>query len=464
MGGFAGSGKSTLISLVAESLPPPVAFAAYTGKASSVLKRKLTAAGIFTVGTQPRKDGRASLEQRPYCGTIHSLIYRPCECREPKRIDVQKPCPIKDCVGETRWTTDGSVCTQGHRGHYKSEKEVLALKKTTKTVPPPKVDGRCSICFDKGWLKREVLDRDYSMIILDEASMIDSTILRDLQSYGVPMLAVGDHGQLPPVGGAGELMKSPMLRLEKIHRQAEGNPIIALSKMIRETGRLPDSLPGDAVTFGALRFVERAIEERYAGASPERLLQLGAICYTNRRRLGLNTMIRRVRGAARTGRELPRKGEHVVCLRNMKGRGVDCPPIYNGMRGVLMGDADYKKNINETGEEIGRSQIHLQAAIEFPDDEISAIEFDNLFAPQFCREKTFNSPEELGKETGVHSFGMAGALFDFGFAMTCHKMQGSQCEDLLVLAERPGPVDEDTWKKWLYTAVTRSASKLTVLR
>ena len=40
--------------------------------------------------------------------------------------------------------------------------------------------------------------------------------LRDLQFHGAPILAVGDHGQLPPVMASGDLMQKPMLRLEKI--------------------------------------------------------------------------------------------------------------------------------------------------------------------------------------------------------------------------------------------------------
>jgi len=48
--------------------------------------------------------------------------------------------------------------------------------------------------------------------------------------------------------------------------------------------------------------------------------------------------------------------------------------------------------------------------------------------------------------------------------MTVHKMQGSSFDDLVVCAERPGPVGADDWRKWLYTAATRAASKLTVLR
>lgn len=478
LGGYAGTGKSTLVSLVSHEVDLP-AFCAYTGKATSVLRRKLKTQGTETIGAQPRKDGMPSLDQRAFCGTIHSLIYRPCDCREPGVVEVQKPCPEKGCTGETTWVPGetatpasggASRCTRGHVGLVGDRKKFDALKPRELFVYAEKdEDGRCKLCGGKEWLRREALDRDYNLIIVDEASMVDDMMLGDLRSYGVPILAVGDHGQLPPVGGSGGLMKRPAFRLEKIHRQAEGNPIIALSKMIREEGRLPDSLPGDAVTFGRLRLMEQLIEERYGDASAARLLEMGLACYTNRRRVGLNVAVRRARGTARTGRELPRKGEHVVCLRNMKAQG-GLPPISNGMRGVLTTDADPKLVRDPHGEfktaygdPASESETHLVGSVAFPDDGIEAREYEMLRA-QFCREKTFQSPEELAKETGLHSFQMAGALFDFGYAMTVHKMQGSSVEDLVGIVERPGPVGDEDWRRWLYTLVTRASKKLTLLR
>ncbi len=169
-----------------------------------------------------------------------------------------------------------------------------------------------------------------------------------------------------------------------------------------------------------------------------------------------------MRGTARNGRELPQAGEHVVCLRNEKGVA-GAPPIYNGMRGRLTSDVEWKQIKNSRTETISESEIHIVGGIEFPEDGIEARRYEML-AQQFGREKTFGTPEELAKETGIHSFSMAGSLFDFGFAMTAHKMQGSQVDDLVVLSERPGPVDNESWKRWLYTAVTRAAKKLTVLR
>ncbi len=468
LGGYAGTGKSTLVALVAEQLPPPVAFCAFTGKASSILKRKLAAAGVSTVGTQKaNRDGMPSVEQRPYCGTIHSLVYRPCECREPKTVVVEKPCPKCGDDPPAEVSPIDFVCKAGHT---LDAKKYAALKSKTFHVRAAKGDdGRCTVCFDKGWLRRDALDRGYSLIIVDEASMVDDSMLADLKSYDVPILAVGDHGQLPPVRGTGSLMRAPDLRLEKIHRQAEGNPIILLSKIIRETGALPehwrdmaDATGDERVVFGRTRFVEQLIEERYAGADAARLLEMGLACATNRRRVGLNTAVRRVRGTARIGNELPRAGEHVVCLRNMKAeRGSE--PIYNGMRGVCGSHLDPKPVRNSSGEVLSTSDMLLNGTIGFPDDGIEARPFDVL-RTQFCREKTYNEPEELARETGFFSFAAAGALFDFGYAMTVHKLQGSQVDDLVVVAERMGPMGAEDWTKWLYTAVTRAAERLTVLR
>ena len=461
MGGYAGSGKSTLISLVADRVELP-AFCAYTGKATSVLRRKLAAAGIKTVGTQLRRreEEQQSLESQPFCGTIHSLIYRPCSCRDPVDVEITKPCP--ECSTELKWADGVAACSKGHRFEVAEKKFDAIAPKTIFVYAEKDEEGHCRLCGGKEWLRREALDRNYGLVIIDEASMVDDVMLRDLREYGVPILAVGDHGQLPPVGGTGSLMREPQLRLEKIHRQAEGNPIIALSKLIREQGRLPDSVPGDAVNFTRLKLIESLIEERYGDASPERLLEMGIVCYTNRRRVGLNAMVRRVRGLARTGRELPRKGEHVVCLRNIKERG-GLPPVANGMRGVLLGDALPKPVLSPAGKKISESEVKLVGAVAFPEDEIAVRDYDMLRA-QFGRDKTFSSPEELAREAGVRSFSSAGDLFDFGYAMTCHKMQGSSVKDLVGIVERPGPVSDEDWRRWLYTLVTRASEKLTLVR
>ncbi|MDV7400396.1 hypothetical protein RZS08_53770, partial [Arthrospira platensis SPKY1] len=76
---------------------------------------------------------------------------------------------------------------------------------------------------------------------------VDKDIWEDLLSYKIPILAVGDHGQLPPIRGDFNLMAKPDVVLEKIHRQAENNPIIQLSIMARTEGIIPVGSYSDKV-------------------------------------------------------------------------------------------------------------------------------------------------------------------------------------------------------------------------
>ena len=73
------------------------------------------------------------------------------------------------------------------------------------------------------------------LIIIDECSMVDEELGRDLLSFGTPVLVLGDPGQLPPVSGGGFFTEhEPDILLEEIHRQARDNPIIELARQVRE--------------------------------------------------------------------------------------------------------------------------------------------------------------------------------------------------------------------------------------
>ncbi len=55
---------------------------------------------------------------------------------------------------------------------------------------------------------------------------------------------------------------------------------------------------------------------------------------------------------------------------------------------------------------------------------------------------------------------MKGDLFDFGYALTVHKAQGSQAKKVVLFEERFPKMTDDDWKRWLYTAVTRAEEEL----
>src|SRR5215210_9157695 len=86
-----------------------------------------------------------------------------------------------------------------------------------------------------------------SLIIIDECSMVDEELGRDLLSFGQPVLVLGDPAQLPPVKGGGFFTEGePDVMLTEVHRQARDNPIIRLSMVVREGGRLPHGRHGES--------------------------------------------------------------------------------------------------------------------------------------------------------------------------------------------------------------------------
>lgn len=437
LGGYAGCGKTFVVSLLAKKLSQPLAFCAFTGKASSVLARKLGEAGIATIAktVRPLPGGRQGFDPRPYCGTIHGLVMRPCDICN--RQEEEHPHSYGPGCKEAGEIPEGVVATAG-----------TCLGCFPPRLPPP--PDPCPKCFNsktgksERHIRRDRLDRPYSLIIADEASMISDAMLDDLKSFRVPILAVGDHGQLPPVGeDKSTLMLRPDIRLEQIHRQAADNPIIALSARVRETGDIDDSIiDGDRVQIVSLHRLDRLVASRF---TPERLasgdgsiLATGLIVATNKLRTGVNEQARIALGAKGGP---PKKGEAVICLKNQA-------PIYNGMRAMLTSDS------------IEVKEDRFAADMNFVEDGIKTTG-TRMFGPQFNAPNAPLKPEDL-YELGT-SYARAGGLFDFGYAMTCHKAQGSQFPEAIVVLDQLGWLKENR-ARWIYTAVTRASSRLVLVR
>ena len=290
----------------------------------------------------------------------------------------------------------------------------------------------------KGWTARDVLDRKYKRIIMDEASSVSDEMLRVIRVHGIPILAVGDHGQLGPVRASGALMQNPMLRLEQIHRQAEGSPIVALARHVREGGKLRDFAGWNEDCRLRPRSETEAVM-RETLTEPNRL-DVTFIAWANKTRVRINRLARQLQGY--TGPPVP--GEPIVALHNY---GAVC----NGMRGLLAEPSFLDEK---------RGWI-LHANVAFPDDGMAG-EWHEMNGYQFNRVYPFTNIEEL-REHGIPTDTISGGgrLFDFGYCLTCHKAQGSQFDHVVVIYERDQ--DSDEARRWNYTAVSRAARRLTVV-
>ena len=279
-----------------------------------------------------------------------------------------------------------------------------------------------------GWERVPVDDFKYSLIVIDEASMVTEDIWNDLLSFNTPILAVGDHGQLPPINSSFNLMSKPELKLEEIYRQDADNPIIKVSEIARKDGKIPFDIFGrnikkihkeDEETQEALFDIFESFDENTM-----------VLCGYNTTRIKLNKGIR----ALHFDKEIPQIGDRVICLKNNRNES-----IYNGMTGSIL--------------EISKERLH---GFAYYDTEI-ALDFEDYTFWGKISINQFNSPTLVDLKMKDVNY------FDFGYALTVHKAQGSQAKRVVVFEERFPKMDDDTFSRWLYTAVTRAEKELTIV-
>ncbi len=279
------------------------------------------------------------------------------------------------------------------------------------------------------WDRKNQLD--YQLIIIDEGSMVDYQIWQDLKRYEIPIIAAGDHGQLPPIQGSFNLMAAPQLKLEQIHRQAKDNPIINLSMMAREKGEIPvaNYAPG-VKKLSREDFASQELVEQMIRMHPEQSLIL---CGYNKTRIKLNAFARELLGFEMPE---PRPQDRVICLRNNHEKDV-----YNGMLGTV---------ISLTKED--KKWYFAEIALDEEPEPYRGL----ILAEQFNAERAKNFTSERADT-------LQGELFDFGYALTVHKAQGSQAKKVIVFEERFKQMDDEMWRRWLYTAVTRAEQELYII-
>lgn len=280
-----------------------------------------------------------------------------------------------------------------------------------------------------GWDKQDKID--YDLIMIDEASMVDYDIWDDLQSYQIPIIAFGDHGQLPPIKGSFSLMSSPDLTLETIHRQAQNNPIIEISIMARKQGHIPvQKFSPKVMKLSQQDFeTQEKMNELIQHYDEDALI----LCGYNWTRVELNQSVRKALGFFDPQ---PQPEDRVICLRNNHQKG-----IYNGMLGTI-------KTINREDPDWYFAKIKMDG-----DDDL----FEGLIAvDQFNSKKGLNFGDKR-KQT------LKGDLFDFGYVLTVHKAQGSQAKRVILLEQRFKQMSDQEWRRWLYTAVTRAEEELYII-
>ena len=262
-----------------------------------------------------------------------------------------------------------------------------------------------------------------ALIVIDECSMVDEELGRDLLSFGTPVLVLGDPGQLPPVSGGGFFTEhEPDILLEEIHRQALDNPIVELARQVRN---------GQSVMIGNYGETAKVISK--SSVSADLVLDADQVLVgTNKTRRRYNERLRQLKGFEGL---LPAAGDKLVCLRNDPQKGL----LNGSLWQVTSAARTVKSSMNvlvraeDEGIERYSAKVKLlKAAFEEPEKEI---------------------PWQLRRRHDD---------FDYGYALTVHKAQGSQWDDIVLFDE--SYAFREHRDRWLYTAITRAAETLTIVK
>ena len=259
-----------------------------------------------------------------------------------------------------------------------------------------------------------------NLMIIDECSMIDSKVGEDLLSFGTPVLVLGDPAQLPPVRGQGFFtQREPDTMLTEIHRQARDNPIIQMATTVRQGGRL------DLGEYGSSRVVMRSkIQPEDAMAASQ------ILCGKNATRRAINL---RCRSLLNRPRGEPVAGDRLVCLANDHDVGLLNGTLWELLNAARATDKTYDfviRSLDDEARELGCEAV------------------DHFI---------------LGRDGELNWWEASGLQqFDYGYALTCHKAQGSQWPNVMVFDE--SWVFKADRNRWLYTALTRAQEAVTVVR
>jgi exodeoxyribonuclease-5 len=381
--GYAGTGKTTLARHLAEGVDGDVLFAAFTGKAASVLR----ASGA------------------PNAQTLHSLIYHSKERSRARLQELYLELEEVDLA-----LADGHL-PPSRLSEWQARRERLLTEIRGEEKNAKRPDFTLNLDSPL---------RKASLLVVDECSMVDEEMARDILSFGCPVLVLGDPAQLPPIRGTGYFTDAqPDVMLTEIHRQARDNPIIYLATQVRSGADLRHG------EYGSSRVIQKA--------SPELAMEASQILVgLNRTRMSTNRRMRELKGFS--GSPWPKAGEKLVCLRNDRDLG-----LLNGTLHETVADT----------EDVGG---YLNLRIR-PEDGGEAI----LVSAH--REHFDGDPEQIGFWDRRNA-----QEFTFGYALTVHKSQGSQWSKVLIIDESTSFKQLEVRRRWLYTAITRAQDSVTVVR
>ena len=269
--------------------------------------------------------------------------------------------------------------------------------------------------FDTAENKFFLRDRvDADFFLLDEASMVNSYQWADMMSFNKPIIAIGDPGQLQPVGYDPRLMVNPDITLTQIHRQDADSAIIQFATHVRSGLRIRKGKKGE-VTIGDVNLFRDSLQ--WADI---------LLCGMNKTRVKANNDVRRLLFGSDAKHKLI-QGDRIICLKNDNQLGVNNGEIFTVHAIKAVTPKSFLCDLVDCDGEMRHDMNVLKCAFGVPKPD----------------KKWFSEHEVV--------------IADYGYCTSVHKFQGSEADKVAVLSEQC-----DLWcpVRWSYTAITRAAKEL----
>ena len=325
----------------------------------------------------------------------------------------------------------------------KGNKNVSTLHKLLfESIPKP----------DGTFFRKPVEFIPYKIVIVDECSMVPKELLQRLIKYNVHIICLGDPGQLPPINKNEDnhLLDHPHVFLDEIMRQEAESEIINLTMDIRAgrpltryQGKEVQVLNKDELTTGMLLWADQII------------------CAKNETRIALNNQMRDLLG--RSGG--PQDGDKVICLKNNWDiYSVNDNPLVNGTIGYLKDSFSTYINLPRQITSDGQpKKLDILTAnfISDTEEDYGILNMDKQLITTGVPGLDWKTSYKMGRNWRFQD--KIPDQFTYGYAITCHKSQGSEWDNVLVI-EEGFPFEKEEHKQWLYTAATRAAKKLVIIK
>jgi len=302
-----------------------------------------------------------------------------------------------------------------------------------------------------GFFRKPKSNLDYTIVVVDEVSMVPRSMIEMLLRHKVFVIFLGDPGQLPMIdkNESHDYLQHPHVFLDEVMRQATESEIIQLTMKIRN---------GESISF--TKGNEVMVIPKKDLVTGHLLWADNIICATNATRHGINKQVRELLGYE--GELCPK--EKIIIKRNYwEDCNEDGDALVNGTVGIV--DNIFESMIQLPGYiKNDRHRIPTIMAEFIPDKgkTFGAIDFDKDFMLNETPCVDWRVAYQVGK--------LRNKLGDilpkqatYGYALTCHASQGSEWDNVLVI-EESFPFVKEEHKRWLYTAATRAAEKLVLVR